>query len=118
MGVGRQTTQCNIVSCKWVFKLKKDANGNGHYKARLVARGFSQKKGIDYDETFARIVRRETFRLLINLAVKLKVNVYHMDVKRAFLNGELHEVVFMKQPKLFVMKGQETKVCYRNQFMV
>jgi hypothetical protein len=91
--------------------VKKDANGNDRYKARLVARGFSQKEGIDYDETFPPVVRRETFRLLISLAVELKLNMCHMDVKTAFLHGGLHEVVFMKQPKSFVVKGEETKIC-------
>jgi hypothetical protein len=85
MGVGRQPNNANIVSCKWVFKLKKNATWSDRCKDRLAARGFSQKKKkkIDYEETFAQVVKREMFRLSISLAVKLKLNVYHMDVKTA-----------------------------------
>jgi len=104
-------TGVNIVSCKWVFKLKRGVGGEERYKARLVARGFTQREGFDYDDTFAPVVRRDTFRLLIALAVKLNLEFDHLDVKTAFLNGDLQETVYMRQPAHFVKRGEEAKVC-------
>lgn len=78
----------NIVSCKWVFKTKEDTNeGVVKYKARLVARGFSQKFGTDYDEVFAPVVRQTTFKVLLAVAGKQKLVIKHFDAKTAFPNG-------------------------------
>lgn len=102
----------NIVSSKWVFKLKRGADGESNrYKARLVARGFTQQEGVDYDETFSPVVRRETIRILFGLAAKLNLEISHLDVKTAFLNGSLEETVYMSQPEEFIQKGSENKVC-------
>ena len=81
------------------------------YKARLVAQGFSQKYGLDYDETFSPVVRPESIRTVIALAVKKGLKLHQMDVTTAFLNGELEEEVYMKQPEGFVADGQEHLVC-------
>lgn len=82
----------NIVTCKWVFSLKIDEHGNPiRYKARLVARGFSQKYLIDYNETFAPVARISSFRFIIAFANQNCLLVHHMDVKTAFLNGKLKE---------------------------
>lgn len=90
----------NVISSKWVFKLKRDANGNPiRYKARLVARGFSQKHGIDYFETFSPTIRFSSFRLLLALAVKNDWSIEHVDIKTAFLNGKLEEEVYIEQPE-------------------
>lgn len=92
-----------------MFKIKRDVNGNvSRYKARLVAQGFSQKYGTDYDEVFAPVVRQTTFRTLLSVAAKRKYNVQHYDIKTAFLNGNLEEEIYMKQPPGFT-KGN--KVC-------
>lgn len=101
----------NIVSSKWVFKLKKNANGETRHKARLVARGFSQSYGIDYFETFSPVARISTLRLLIAFSVQFNLLIEHFDVTTAFLHGELEEEVFMTQPECFVKKGEENKVC-------
>lgn len=108
---------CNLpedrkaVGCKWVFKIKKSTDGKTQqFKARLVAQGFSQKYGEDYDETFAPVVRQTTLRTLLSVSAKEKFLVHHFDVKTAFLNGELTETIFMKQPPGFV-KGDSTQVC-------
>lgn len=102
----------NIVKCKWVFKLKKNADGNAQrYKTRLVARGFSQKYGEDYTETFAPVVRLTSIRLLFGLAAKLGLEMDHIDITTAFLNGSLNEEIFMEQSESFVVTGQEHKVC-------
>lgn len=99
------------ISCKWVFKTKFNGNGQiDSYKARLVARGFSQRYGEDYDETFAPVVKHETIRVLLAIAAKRKLHVRHMDVKNAYLNGEIDEEIFMEQPPGFVEIGQECKV--------
>lgn len=87
-----------IVQCKWVFKKKVDSDQNICYRARLVAKGYSQRPGIDFDETFSPVLRHSTLRLLFALAVKLNLDVDHLDVKTAFLNGFLDENVFMKIP--------------------
>jgi hypothetical protein len=101
-----------LIKTKWVFKLKRDAQGKPvRYKARLVAKGFTQKKGLDYDETFSPVVRFETVRTLLALAPQLNLKVHQLDVKTAFLNGDVEEEVYIQQPEAFVKKGAETKVC-------
>jgi hypothetical protein len=92
-----------VVQCKWVFKLEHGSDRQpSRYKAGLVVRGFTQQAGIDYDETFARVVRRETIRLLIALAAELNLQIHNLNVRTAFLNGELDERIFMNQPKGFI----------------
>ncbi len=95
------------VKSKWVFKLKSD----GRYRARLVAKGFTQVPGIDFDETFSPVARFESLRLLLALAALEDWHIHQMDVKSAFLNGVLEEEIYMEQPQGFVIAGQETRVC-------
>lgn len=90
-----------IVKCKWVLKKKFDSDNKVRYRARLVAKGFMQKKGVDYDETFSPVVRHATLRLLFALAVKLNLDITHLDVTTAFLNGDLEETIFMQKPEGF-----------------
>lgn len=80
-----------VVESKWVFKRKIDNENNVQYRARLVAKGFLQRPGIDFDETFSSIVRHSSLRLLFALSVRLNLNITHLDVKTAFLNGYLKE---------------------------
>lgn len=90
-----------IVSCRWVFAHKKDAEGNIYrYKARLVARGYSQVHGVDYDEVFAPVVRFDTLRFMLAYAAKHNLECKQVDVKTAFLYGDLDEEVFMEIPSL------------------
>jgi hypothetical protein len=89
----------SVIGSKWVFKQKEDENEKiVRYKARLVALGCSQKYGRDYDEVFAPVVRQATFRTLLTIASKRNLEVQHVDVKTAYLYGELSEYVYMKQP--------------------
>ena len=100
------------VGSKWVFKLKVGPDGQiERHKARLVAQGFAQKQGLDYDETFSPVVRFESLRTVIALAVQNGMKMHQMDVTTAFLNGELQEEVYMKQPEGFAAEGQEDLVC-------
>ena len=100
------------VGCKWVFKTKLDPNGNvERFKARLVAKGFTQKEGIDYQETFSPVSRKDSLRIVMALVAHFDLELHQMDVKSAFLNGDLDEDVFMKQPEGFMPVGQEHLVC-------
>ena len=102
----------NAIGSKWVFKQKSDANGRiNRYKARLVAKGFTQKYGLIYDETFCPVVRFESVRTIIALAAKYELKLHQMDATTAFLNGELKEDIFMKQPEGFAEQGKENLVC-------
>ncbi|KAK2364787.1 putative mitochondrial protein [Trifolium repens] len=93
----------NIIGTKWVYKNKSDENGTvTRNKARLVAQGYTQIEGLDFDETFAPVARLESIRLLLGVACILKFKLYQMDVKSAFLNGYLQEEVYVEQPKGFV----------------
>lgn len=101
----------NLVENKWVFCIKKTSNGEKLYKARLVAKGFSQQKGIDYHETFSPVVRYSTVRLIFALAILFKLKIDHLDVKTAFLHGEVDHEIYMAQPEGFIDKNNEHKVC-------
>jgi len=99
------------VGSKWLFKIKTDAEGFvERFKARLVTRGFSQKPGIDYDETFSPVARFESVRTVIALAVQNDLKIHQIDTT-ASLNGDLKDEVYMKQPEGFVVTGQELIVC-------
>lgn len=99
------------IDLKWVFKVKKDQNGEViKHKACLVAKGYVQRQGVDYDEVFAPVTRLEIVRLLLALAAQQNWEVHHLDVKSVFLNGILLEEVYVRQPKGFVQKGHEDKV--------
>jgi hypothetical protein len=99
------------IGLKWVYKLKKEASGEVHkHKARLVAKGYVQKAGVDFDEVFAPTARLDSVRLLLALASQKGWIVHHMDVKSAFLNGELKEEVYVVQPPGYVKVGHEHKV--------
>ncbi|GJZ50793.1 zinc finger, CCHC-type containing protein [Tanacetum coccineum] len=99
------------IGLKWVFKTKRDAKGNIiKYKARLVAKGYVQEQGIDFDEVFAPVARIETVRLILALAAHHGWQVHHLDVKSAFLHGDLKEEVYVTQPEGFVQQGNSGKV--------
>ena len=96
------------VGSKWVFKKKVGADGKvKHFKARLVAQGFTQKYGDDYNETFCPVVRLGSLRTMLALAMQHDLELHQVDVTTAFLNGTLEEEVFMKQPEGFIVPGSE-----------
>ncbi|GJS54432.1 zinc finger, CCHC-type containing protein [Tanacetum coccineum] len=99
------------IGLKWVFKTKKDANGNIiKHKARLVAKGYIQQHGIDFEEVFAPVARMETIQLLLAIAANNKWDVHHLDVKSAFLHGDLKEKVYVTQPEGFIKRKDNEKV--------
>jgi hypothetical protein len=103
---------CKPVGCEWVFKKKLRPDGTiEKYKARLVAKGYTQKEGEDYFDTYSPVARLTTIRVLLSLVGSHGLFVHQMDVKTAFLNGELEEEIYMDHPDGFIAKGQEGKVC-------
>nr|GEW15052.1 zinc finger, CCHC-type [Tanacetum cinerariifolium] len=101
---------CKPLGCKWIFKRKMKVDGTiDKFKARLVIQGFRQKEGIDYCDTYASVAHITTIRFL--LATIHNLVIHQMDVKTTFLNGDLDEEVYMKQPEGFIMPGNEHKVC-------
>ena len=96
------------IGCKWIYKNKYKADDSlDKHKARLLAKGYAQKEGVDYTETFAPIAKCGSIRTLFSLAAQKGWKIHHMDVKTTFLNGDLKEDVYMDQPEGFSIKGQE-----------
>ncbi|PKI35486.1 hypothetical protein CRG98_044109 [Punica granatum] len=88
------------IGCKWVYETKRDAFSNvERYKARLVAKGFTKKEGINYHETFSPVSKKDSLRIIMALVAHLDLEWHQMDVKTTFLNGDLDEEVYMKQPE-------------------
>ncbi|KAJ0797294.1 putative RNA-directed DNA polymerase [Helianthus annuus] len=97
---------------KWVYKVKTEEHtSRPRYKARLVVKGFSQRKGIDFDEIFSPVVKMSSIRVILGLAASLDLEVEQMDVKTAFLHGDLDKEIYMEQPEGFQVKGKEDYVC-------
>uniref|UniRef100_A0A2N9IVF1 Uncharacterized protein n=1 Tax=Fagus sylvatica TaxID=28930 RepID=A0A2N9IVF1_FAGSY len=93
------------------YKTKFNEDGSiQKHKARLVAKGYAQQPGVDFHETFALVVRMETIRTVLALAAQMELQVFQLDVKSAFLNGDLEEEVYVEQPKGYVKKGKEDQV--------
>ena len=103
------------VGCKWVFTVKYNPDGKvERYKARLVAKGFTQTFGIDYSETFAPVAKLNSIRIPLSLAVNFNWPLYQLDIKNAFLNGELVEEVYIELPPRFFDDQGNKKVCKLN----
>ncbi|XP_053968779.1 uncharacterized protein LOC128870209 [Anastrepha ludens] len=102
----------NVIGCKWVFAVKRNQEGVvERYKARLVANGCAQKINVDITDTYAPVVRHSTVRILLALAAKYKLLVNHVDIAAAYLNGELTDEIYMKQPPMFGDKRNGDLVC-------
>ncbi|KAK9052683.1 hypothetical protein SSX86_029313 [Deinandra increscens subsp. villosa] len=103
---------CKPLGYRWLFKRKMKPDGSiDKYKARLVIKGYRQKEGLDYFDTYSPVTRITSVRLVLAIAALRKLEVHQMDVKTAFLNGELDEEIYMEQPEGFSAPGQEGKVC-------
>jgi hypothetical protein len=101
----------SVVTSKWIYKIKHAIDGSVEkFKARFVARGFSQKERIDYDEIFAPVARYTSIRIIISLASVFNWKLHQIDVKAVFLNGEVEQEVYIDQPEGFVIHGKEFHV--------
>ncbi|KAJ4730101.1 Retrovirus-related Pol polyprotein from transposon TNT 1-94 [Melia azedarach] len=102
-----------IVTCKWVYKKKEgETSVEGiKYKARVVARGFTQREGVDYNEIFSPVVRHTSIRVLLAIVAHQDLELEQLDVKTAFLHGELEDEIYMTQPDGFQVPGKEDYVC-------
>ncbi|RVW44373.1 Retrovirus-related Pol polyprotein from transposon TNT 1-94 [Vitis vinifera] len=106
---------CKPVGCKWVFKTKRDSSGRiERYKTRLVVKGYSQREGIDFKETFSPVSIKDSFRVILSIVAHFDLELHQMDVKTSFLNGDLDENVYMEQPTGFTEVGKEHLVCKLN----
>jgi hypothetical protein len=102
----------DVVSSKWLFKIKHVADGSiEKYKARFFSHGFSQKEGIDYEDTFTLVARYTSIRTIIALAAKMKWKLHQMDVKTTFLNSVIEEEVYIEQPQGFEVEDRKSHVC-------
>ena len=99
--------RCKPIGCKWVFKTRHSPDGKvERYKAKLVAKGYSQRDGINYKKTFSSVSTKDVFRVFMALVAHFDLELHQMDVKTTFLNGDLFEEVYMVQPDGFAKKRQ------------
>ena len=100
------------VGCKWVYKRKRGIDGNVKtFKARLVAKGYTQKDDIYYEETFSPVAMLKSIKILLSITAHYDYEIWQMDVKNAFLNGNLEEEIYKMQPEGFIVKNQEHMIC-------
>ena len=103
---------CKPLGYRWIFKKKMKTDGTiDKYKARLVIKGYKQREGLDYFDTYSPVTRITSIRMVLAIAAIRNLEVHQMDVKTAFLNGNLEEEIYMEQPEGFIAKRQEKKVC-------
>ena len=103
---------CKPLKSKWIFKRKMKADGTiDKSKSRLVICGNRQKEGLDYFDTYSPVTRITSIRIILAIAAVRNLDIHQMDVKTAFLNGELDEEIYMEQPEGFIVPGKEKKVC-------
>lgn len=102
----------SIITTKSLFRRKYNSDGTlSRYKARLVARGFSQQEGLDYSETFSPLIKMTFLRILLAFATLYDYHIHHMDVTTPFFNGIIREIIYITQPEGYVQPGTENKVC-------
>lgn len=102
----------NVIGCRWVYKVKQKSYGSlDCYKARLVAQGYNQKYGLDYDQMFSAVVKPVIIQTVFALAASKGWVIHQLDVKNAFLHGTLNELVYMKQSTGFVHQQFPHHVC-------
>ncbi|GJU08654.1 retrovirus-related pol polyprotein from transposon TNT 1-94 [Tanacetum coccineum] len=100
---------------KWVYKIKRNGDDQvERYRARLVVKGYAQKEGIDFNEIFSPVVRMTTVRVVLAMCATHDLHLKQLDVKTAFLHGNLEEEIYMLQPEGFKQKGKENLVCRLN----
>jgi ATP-binding cassette subfamily B (MDR/TAP) protein 1 len=91
----------------WIYRVKHESNSKSpRYKVRLVVKGFRQRKGVDFNDIFSHVVKMSSIRIVLSLVGTLDLEVEQMDVKMAFLHGDLEEDIYMKQPYGFQVKGK------------
>jgi hypothetical protein len=101
-----------VVTSKLIYKIKNVAYGSiKKYKARFVVRGFSQKEGVDYEETFSPVARYTSIKIVISLALVMGWRIHQTDVKKTFLNGVIEEEVYINQPQGFEVHAKKSHVC-------
>ena len=100
-----------LIGCKWIFKTKKDSQGNvERYKAHLVAKGFTQKEGIDYKEIFSPVSSKDSFRIIMALVAHFDLELHQMDVRMAYFDGDIDETIYMVQPEHFALGNAKEMV--------
>ena len=93
----------NLIGCKWVFRVKRNADGSiERHKARLVAKGFHQQSGVDYDETYSPVIKPTTVRTVLSIAISSGWSLCQIDIQNAFLHGNLSEDVFIVSLKVLI----------------
>ena len=111
-GLVKVPSSIKHVGCKWIYKRKRGKDGKVEtFNVRLMEKGYTQKEGIDYEETFSLVAMLKSIRILLSIAAHYDYEIWQMDVKTAFLNGNLEEEIYMMQLEGFVAKNQEHMVC-------